>query len=66
LVFGLSSLFLSSFVSLLWQPTLVFKIAPIMGKKNKIKKGDKINLLSNKMQYQECHGNLTIFVERHA
>jgi hypothetical protein len=30
----------------------------IMGKKNKIKKtknkGDKINLLSNKMQYQEC------------
>jgi hypothetical protein len=40
-----------------------------MGKKNKIKKknnGDKINLLSNKMQYQECHGNLTIFVERHA
>jgi hypothetical protein len=38
-----------------------------MGKKNKIKKktGDKINLLSNKMQYQECwqfllnvmHGN---------
>jgi hypothetical protein len=29
-----------------------------MGKKNKIKKinkGDKINLLSNKMQYQECH-----------
>jgi hypothetical protein len=41
-----------------------------MGKKNKIKKkiksGDKINLLSNKMQYKECHGNLTIFVERHA
>jgi hypothetical protein len=38
-----------------------------MGKKNKIlKKGVKINLLSNKMQYQECHGNLTIFVERHA
>jgi hypothetical protein len=40
-----------------------------MGKKNKIKKkinkDDKINLLSNKMQYQECHGNLTIFVERH-
>jgi hypothetical protein len=34
-----------------------------MGKKNKMKnKGDKINLLSNKMQYQECHGNLTIFV----
>jgi hypothetical protein len=30
-----------------------------MGKKNKIKKkinkGDKINSLSNKMQYQECH-----------
>jgi hypothetical protein len=25
----LSSLFLSSFVSLLWQPTLVFQIAPI-------------------------------------
>jgi hypothetical protein len=42
----------------------------IMGKKNKIKKkknkSDKINLLSIKMQYQECHGNLTIFVERHA
>jgi hypothetical protein len=41
----------------------------ITGKKNKIKnknKGDKINLPSNKMQYQECHGNLTIFVERHA
>jgi hypothetical protein len=40
-----------------------------MGKKNKKKKnkGDnKINLLSNKMQYQECHGNLTIFVQRHA
>jgi hypothetical protein len=41
-----------------------------MGEKNKIKKkknkGDKINLRSNKMQYQECHGNLTIFVERHA
>jgi hypothetical protein len=38
-----------------------------MGKKNKIKKkSDKINLLSNKMHYQECHGNLTIFVERHA
>jgi hypothetical protein len=39
-----------------------------MGKKNKIKKnkGDKINLLNNKMQYQECHRNLTIFVERHA
>jgi hypothetical protein len=39
-----------------------------MGKKDKIKKkkGDKIYLLSNKMQYQECHGNLTIFVERHA
>jgi hypothetical protein len=41
----------------------------IMGKKNKIKKkinkGDKINLLSNKMLYEECHGNLTIFVERH-
>jgi hypothetical protein len=42
-----------------------------MGKKNKIKKKkknkrDKINLLSNKMQYQECHGKLTIFVERHA
>jgi hypothetical protein len=35
----------------------------IMGKKNKKKQ---INLLSNKMQYQECHGNLTIFVERHA
>jgi hypothetical protein len=28
-----------------------------MGKKNKVKKnkGDKINLLSNKMQYQERH-----------
>jgi hypothetical protein len=41
----------------------------IMGKKNKLKKknkGDKIYLLSNKMQNQECHGNLTIFVERHA
>jgi hypothetical protein len=87
---GLSSLFLSSFVSLLWQPTLVFKIAPIhflcdfqtsvsvfintvlplWGKRIKLKKkknkGDKINLLSNKMQYQECHGNLTIFVKRHA
>jgi hypothetical protein len=84
---GLSSLFLSSFVSLLWQPTLVFEIAPIdflcdfqtslsfyihkysfsiMGKKNKIKKKNKLcNLLSNKMQYQECYGNLTIFVERH-
>jgi hypothetical protein len=40
-----------------------------MGKKNKLKKknkGDKIYLLSNKMQNQECHGNLTIFVERHA
>jgi hypothetical protein len=41
-----------------------------MWKKNKIKKtknkSDKINLLSNKMQYQKCHGNLTIFVERHA
>jgi hypothetical protein len=38
-----------------------------MGKKNKIKKKNKLcNLLSNKMQYQECHGNLTIFVERHA
>jgi hypothetical protein len=36
-----------------------------MGKKNEIKK-KKINLLSDKMQYQECHGNLTIFVERHA
>jgi hypothetical protein len=35
-------------------------------KLKKINKGDKINLLSNKMQYQECHGNLTIFVERHA
>jgi hypothetical protein len=39
-----------------------------MGKTNKIKKkkDDKINLLGNKMQYQECYGNLTIFVERHA
>jgi hypothetical protein len=41
----------------------------IIRKKNKIlkkiNKGDKINLLSNKMQYEECHGNLTIFVERH-
>jgi hypothetical protein len=41
-----------------------------MGKKNKIKKtknkNDKINLLSNKMQCLKCHGNLTIFVERHA
>jgi hypothetical protein len=39
-----------------------------MGKKNKIKKknkGDKINL-NNKMQYQQYHGNLTMFVERHA
>jgi hypothetical protein len=45
-------------------------VLPLWGKrikfKKKIKKGDKINLLSNKMQYQECHGNLTIFVERHA
>jgi hypothetical protein len=31
----------------------------------KLKK-KKNNLLSDKMQYQECHGNLTIFVERHA
>jgi hypothetical protein len=30
-------------------------VLPLWGKKNKIlKKGDKINLLSNKMQYQEC------------
>jgi hypothetical protein len=32
-----------------------------MGKSIKLKKkknkGDKINLLSNKMQYQECHGH---------
>jgi hypothetical protein len=45
-------------------------VLPLWGKrikfKKKINKGDKINLLSNKMQYQECHGNLTIFVERHA
>jgi hypothetical protein len=44
-------------------------VLPLWEKKNKIKKknkGDKINLLSNKMQYQDCHGNLTIFVERHA
>jgi hypothetical protein len=42
-------------------------VFPLSGKgiKLKKKKGDKINLLSNKMQYQECHGNLTIFVERH-
>jgi hypothetical protein len=46
-------------------------VLPLWGKRIKFKKkkknkGDKINLLSNKMQYQECHGNLTIFVERHA
>jgi hypothetical protein len=41
----------------------MFNIKVDWCKKNK---GDKINLLSNKMQYQECHGNLTIFVERHA
>jgi hypothetical protein len=45
-------------------------VLPLWGKriklKKKINKGDKINLLSNKMQYEECHGNLTIFVERHA
>jgi hypothetical protein len=45
-------------------------VLPLWGKRIKLKKkknkGDKINLLSNKMQYQECHGNLTIFVERHA
>jgi hypothetical protein len=39
-------------------------VLPLWGKRKN--KGDKINLLSNKMQYQECHGNLTIFVERHA
>jgi hypothetical protein len=43
----------------LWRKRIKFK-------KQKKNKGDKINLLSNKMQYQECHGNLTIFVERHA
>jgi hypothetical protein len=39
-----------------------------MGKRIKFKKKKNklCNLLSNKMQYQECHGNLTIFVERHA
>jgi hypothetical protein len=45
-------------------------VLPLWGKRIKLKKkknkGDEINLLSNKMQYQECHGNLTIFVERHA
>jgi hypothetical protein len=46
-------------------------VLPLWGKRIKFKKkkknkDDKINLLSNKMQYQECHGNLTIFVERHA
>jgi hypothetical protein len=44
-------------------------VLPLWGKRIKFKKknkSDKINLLSNKMQYQECHGNLTIFVERHA
>jgi hypothetical protein len=45
-------------------------VLPLWGKRIKLKKkknkGDKINLLSNKMQYQEYHGNLTIFVERHA
>jgi hypothetical protein len=45
------------------------RVLPLWGKRIKLKKkneGDKINLLSNKMQYQECHGNLTIFVKRHA
>jgi hypothetical protein len=44
-------------------------VLPLWGKRiilKKKNKDDKINLLSNKMQYQECHGNLTIFVERHA
>jgi hypothetical protein len=44
-------------------------VLPLWGRRIKLKKknkDDKINLLSNKMQYQECHGNLTIFVERHA
>jgi hypothetical protein len=43
-------------------------VLPLRGKRKKLKKnkGDKTNLLSNKMQYQECHGNLTIFIERHA
>jgi hypothetical protein len=44
-------------------------VLPLWGRRIKLKKknrGDKINLLSNKMQYQECHGNFTIFVERHA
>jgi hypothetical protein len=42
-------------------------VLPLWGKRiKKKKKGDKINLLSSKMQYQECHENLTIFVERHA
>jgi hypothetical protein len=45
-------------------------VLPLWGKRIKLKKkknkSDKINLLSIKMQYQECHGNLTIFVERHA
>jgi hypothetical protein len=33
-------------------------VLPLWGKRIKLKKinkGDKINLLSNKMQYQECH-----------
>jgi hypothetical protein len=45
-------------------------VLPLWGKRIKFKKkqnkSDKINLLSIKMQYQECHGNLAIFVERHA
>jgi hypothetical protein len=42
-------------------------VLPLWGKRIKLKKktGDKINLLSNKMQYQECRGNFTIFVECH-
>jgi hypothetical protein len=44
-------------------------VLPLWRKRIKLKKknkSDKINLVSNKMQYQERHGNLTIFVERHA
>jgi hypothetical protein len=37
-----------------------------MGKKNKIKKKKTKVIKLTKMQYQDCHGNLTIFVERHA
>jgi hypothetical protein len=41
-------------------------VLPLWGKRIKLKKKKQINLLSNKMQYQEYHGNVTIFVERHA